>query len=473
MTTIAPDVEASIDESPARVVARLRATFDRGTTKPLDWRLGQLRALRRMLVENSPDIEAALQTDLHKSSSEALLTEIAAVMGEIDTTLRHLRAWLRPVSVRTPLSLMPSTARIVREPLGVVLVIAPWNYPVNLLLSPIVGALAAGNAVVAKPSELAPATSATLARLLRRYLDSDAVAVIEGGVDETTALLRERFDHIFYTGSGRVGQIVMRAAAEHLTPVTLELGGKSPVYVDDTADLAAAAKRIVWGKFMNAGQTCVAPDYVLTSPEVADRLVPLLIATIRSMYGDDPAASDDYGRIVDDSQFARLAGLLGDGSLAHGGRIDAATRYIEPSILTGVSRDDAIMQQEIFGPLLPIVTVDSLDEAIAFIVAGEKPLALYAFTSSPEARHALLTATSSGAVTFGIPSAHVLVTGLPFGGVGASGTGSYHGERSLLTFSHEKAVLDKPLRPDTMAMVYPPFTGAKRALIGRVLGHLR
>jgi aldehyde dehydrogenase (NAD+) len=442
-------------------VEELRSAFDAGVTKPLAWRLAQLRALRRMLTERSAEFEDALLSDLGKNPTESQIAELGFVVGEIDHALRHLRRWLRPKRVTVPGALMPARASTLLEPVGVVLVIAPWNYPVQLLLAPLVGALGAGNAVVLKPSELAPATSAAMARLLPQYLDSRAVAVVEGGVEETTDLLAQRFDHIFYTGNGRVGRIVAAAAVEHLTPVTLELGGKSPVYVDGTVDIAAAARRIAWGKFMNAGQTCVAPDYVLAERAVVPRLTAALRDAVRELYGDDPAQSPDYGRIVDDRQFARLTGMLGAGTTALGGEHDAATRYLAPTVLVDVPEHAPAMAQEIFGPILPILPVDGLDDAIRFIRAGDKPLALYVFSSSATVRRRILTETSSGAVGFGVPAAHLAVAGLPFGGVGESGAGAYHGERSVRTFSHEKAVLSKPLAPDTMQLIYPPYTEGK------------
>jgi len=454
------------------VVPVLRNGFDSGVSLPLAWRIRQLKALRRMLDERSAEFEDALFSDLGKNPAEAQLTEIGIVLSEIDHTLAHLRRWLRPRRVAVPLAIAPASASTMLEPLGVVLVIAPWNYPVQLLLAPVVGALAAGNAVLLKPSELAPATSALMAELVPQYLDQRAVAVVEGGVDVTTALLAERFDHIFYTGSGRVGRIVMKAAAEHLTPVTLELGGKSPVYVDDTVDLAATARRIAWGKFMNAGQTCVAPDYLLATPATAAALLPYLVDAIAELYDGDPRSSSSYGRIIDDRQFERLTGLLEGEQILTGGRIDERTRYIAPTVLGGVRRDAPVMQQEIFGPLLPIVHVDGLDDAIAYIRSGEKPLALYAFTSSRETARRILTETSSGAVGFGVPVAHLSVPGLPFGGVGASGMGSYHGRRSIETFSHEKAVLTKRLAPDTLKLVYPPFTAKKDGFIRGLLRRL-
>ncbi|HEY8589285.1 MAG TPA: aldehyde dehydrogenase family protein, partial [Naasia sp.] len=363
---------------------------------------------------------------------------------------------------------LPASAKTMLEPLGVALVIAPWNYPALLALSPAIGALAAGNALLVKPSELAPRTSALLAELLPRHLDARAVAVIEGGVPETTELLEQRFDTIFYTGNGRVGRIVAAAAARHLTPVTLELGGKSPVYVDGTGDLAAAAERIVWGKYINAGQTCVAPDYLLASPEVAARLVPLLVEAVHARYGVHPDTNPDFARIPDRARFDRLVPLLADGSAAVGGTADPERLHVAPTILTGVARDAPIMQQEIFGPILPILEVDDLDDAIGIVNAGDKPLALYVFSADPAVRRAWQTRTSSGAIAFDVPAVHLSVPGLPFGGVGESGTGAYHGVRSLRAFSHEKAVFAKPLKPDTLALFRPPYTERMEEIIRRI-----
>ncbi|WP_329171688.1 aldehyde dehydrogenase family protein [Streptomyces decoyicus] len=437
--TPAPDLDA------AAVVGRLRRTFATRRTAAPDWRRGQLTALRSLLTDHSDELLTALATDLGKGPEEAYRTEIGFTVHEIDHTLARLDDWLAPRPAELPDRLLPATAQVVREPLGVVLVIAPWNYPLQLALAPLVGALAAGNCAVVKPSELAPATSAAMARLLPRYLDGDAVAVVEGAVPETTALLAERFDHIFYTGNGSVGRIVMTAAARHLTPVTLELGGKSPVVLDPGTDLAAAARRIVTGKFLNAGQTCVAPDYVLAIGNTAHAIEPHLAEAVREAYGADPAGADEYGRIVNERHFDRVTALLGSGRTVIGGAHDRATRYLAPTVLADVTPDAPVMQEEIFGPVLPIVPVPDLDAAIAFINGRDKPLALYAFTASDATKHRLLTETSSGALTFGLPVAHLTAPGLPFGGVGESGMGRYHGEYSLDTFSHTKAVLDKPL----------------------------
>jgi aldehyde dehydrogenase (NAD+) len=439
-------VNHSTPEQPADVVSRLRATFRSGRTKPVEWRTTQLRRLRELLTTHGQDIAAVLHADLGKSSTEAFRTEIDFTVREIDHTLDHLGTWLRPESVPVPPHLGDdATAWTQYDPLGVVLVIAPWNYPVQLLLTPLLGALAAGNAVVAKPSELAPATSAVLARLLPLYLDTDAVAVVEGAIPETTALLAEHFDHIFYTGNGTVGRIVMRAAAEHLTPVSLELGGKSPAFVDRGTDLAVVADRLVRGKFLNAGQTCVAPDYVLTDPETARALEPELIRAVETVFGAEPKTSTEFGRIVNERHFDRLSSLLDSGRVVTGGDSDRAIKYIAPTVLADVDPKSPVMAEEIFGPILPIVTATDLGEAIGFINDRDKPLALYVFTDSDTTRQRLAAETSSGGLGFGLPLAHLTVSDLPFGGVGESGMGSYHGRYSIETFSHRKAVLDKPL----------------------------
>ncbi|GAB3656852.1 aldehyde dehydrogenase family protein [Glycomyces tarimensis] len=449
-------------------VARLRSHYETGRTKPIPWRLAQLKGLDRMLKEAGDELADALRADLGKAAPESFLAEIDFVGAEVRAMRKHLRSWLRPKRVHTPPHLQPARSYLLREPLGLVLVIGPFNYPVQLTLAPLAGALACGNAVIVKPSDASAQTSATLARLLGEYLDPDAVAVVEGGPEETRALLDERLDHIFFTGSARVGRIVAKAAAEHLTPVTLELGGKSPAIVEPGVDLAVAARRIVWGKFMNAGQTCVAPDYVIALDGVAPQLERHLAEAVREMYGHAPAESPDFGRLVNEAAFDRLAGMLDEGRLVCGGGRNRKTRYIAPTILADVDASDAVMDEEIFGPILPIMALDSLDDAIAHLNARPNPLALYAFTNSDATRRKLLTRTSSGAVGFNVPTAHLDVPGLPFGGVGASGLGSYHGKWSVETFSHAKAVLDKPLVPDTMQAVYPPFTSMKEKIMRRL-----
>lgn len=455
-------------------VTEVREAFAKGLTKPSEWRKSQLKALDRLLAENEQAITGALRDDLGKHPSEAYTTEISIVRGEISHTLSHLGRWLAPKPVKPSIAVLPANAYTILEPLGVALIIAPWNYPVQLLLGPLVGAIAAGNSVILKPSELAPRTSTLIATLVPRYLDTRAIRVVEGAVEETTALLEEKFDHIFYTGNGRVARIVMAAAAKNLTPVTLELGGKSPTYVDETADLDAVAKRLAWGKFVNAGQTCVAPDYVLASESIAQELASKVSAAITAMYGTNVQSNDQYGRIVNENHFDRLVGLMdesaGNGAVAHGGSSSRGDLFIEPTVLLGTQRTAPVMGQEIFGPILPIIPVYSVDDAIDFINAGDKPLALYVFTNRKDVRQRFLRDTSSGALGFGLPVAHLAIPDLPFGGVGESGMGAYHGKRSIEIFSHEKSVVSKPMVPDTMALVYPPFSPKKLGIVRRLLG---
>ena len=476
MTLAAPVPAAASPDAgspdPAALVAGLRATFDAGTTRPVPWRLAQLAGLRAMLADRGRELERALAADLGKPALEAHLTEIAFTAEEAAHAQRHLRRWLRPRAVRLPATLQPARAVIVREPLGVVLVIAPWNYPVQLLLSPLIGALGAGNAVLLKPSELAPATSAVLARWLPRYLDPGAVAVVEGGHEVAAALLEQRYDHVFYTGGERVARVVAAAAARHLTPTTLELGGKCPAYVDDGLDdaaLATAARRIAWGTFLNAGQTCVAPDHVLASATTNARLEPALAAAVTELFGPDPRTSASYGRIVSAAHVERLEGLLGSGRVVVGGTTSREERYVAPTVLADVDPGSPVMREEVFGPVLPLVTVGGLDEAIAFVNARPKPLALYAFTGREATRTRFTDETSSGALAFGAPVIHLGAPELPFGGVGASGVGAYHGEHSVALFSHAKPVLTKPLAPDTLKLLYPPYTALKGQLVRRLL----
>ena len=451
-------------------VAALRGTFEGGLTRPLDWRREQLLAFKRMLEDGEEELLAAMRADLGKPAVEARLTDLSFVAAEIDVMLRHLEAWSRPERVGMPLAQQPGHATIVREPLGVALVIAPWNYPVQLLLVPMAAAIAAGNCVVGKPSEISPATSAAIARLVRRHLDARGVAIVEGGPEETQSLLEQRFDTIFYTGNGRVGRIVMEAAAKHLTPVTLELGGKSPVLVDADADLEVAARRIAWGKFLNAGQTCVAPDYVLVHERVESRLVDALRRTLGTFYGPDPRTSNDYARIVNDRHFERLAGLLAatSGAVVIGGEQDKAERYLAPTVVTGVPPDDPLMDDELFGPVLPVLRVADMDEAVKYVASRPKPLALYVFSSSKDTVDRVLASTSSGSVGVNLTVQQVAIPALPFGGVGASGMGAYHGRQGFETFSHRRAVLSKPTRIDPPVQ-YPPYTKLKEWILKKML----
>ena len=451
---------------PPDLVARLRAGFESGCTRPAAWRLEQLERIAALLRENAGAFTAALQADLRKPDIEAWATDIGSVVGEVELIRKKLRAWMKPERISTPLKLRPGSSFIVRDPLGVVLIIAPWNYPVQLALAPLAAAIAAGNCAALKPSELTPRVSAELARLVPRYLDPRCVAVVEGGVPETTALLAERWDHIFYTGNGRVGRVVMQAAARHLTPVTLELGGKSPCIVDADADLEIAARRITWGKFLNAGQTCVAPDYLLVHESREAELLELLAKNLREFYGADPQRSPDLARIVSDAHLDRLAKLLESGQVVVGGRVDRNDRYVAPTLLRNVSPDSPVMQEEIFGPILPVLSVPSMEAAIAFVNARPKPLALYLFTRSQAVEDAVLSRTSAGGACVNAVLWHLGNPALPFGGVGESGTGAYHGRHGFEAFSHRKGVVKRSTRAD-FKLAYPPYTRLKKALLRR------
>jgi aldehyde dehydrogenase (NAD+) len=461
-------------EPETETATQLRHGFESRLTRPLAWRRAQLKQFKRMLEENESAWLAALADDLGKPATEGWAIEIAAVTAEIDHMLHHLNDWAAPRKVHVPLRLGAGRAAVVPEPLGVVLVLAPWNYPVNLLILPMAFAIAAGNCVIGKPSELAPATSATMARLVPQYMDERAVAIVEGGRDTAGRLLAERWDHIFYTGSGPVGRIVMEAAAKHLTPVTLELGGKSPAVVDAEADLDVAARRIVWGKFVNAGQTCLAPDYVLVHRDVEERLLARMASAVEDFYGSDPRRSRDYGRIINDDHVSRLAALLegakqaDGGHFVTGGLVEPDQRYIAPTIVRGVSWGDPLMDDEIFGPILPVLAVPDVDAAIEAINSRPKPLALYVFTSRPGMAERVIERTSSGGVCVNGTMMQFADPDLPFGGVGPSGMGAYHGQFGFETFTHLKSVLDRATWFDP-SFTYPPYTKLKNRILRRLL----
>ena len=463
--TAPPEVkDASADEVRA-TLERLRATFASGKTRPAAWRKDQLRAIRALCKENEERLLQALHQDLRKSPLEAYAGEVGYLSAEASHALKHLDKWMRPEKVWTPMVNFKATSYVRFEPLGVALIVGPWNYPLQLVQAPLIGAVSAGDCAVLKPSELTPYTSALIAELVPRYLDPDAVAVVEGGVPTSQALLAERFDHVFFTGSTAVGRIVAQAAAKHLTPVTLELGGKSPCIVDRRVDVEVAARRIVWGKFFNAGQTCVAPDYLLVDRSVEEPLLDALTRTIRSFYGEDPQQSPDFARIVNAAHHERLSKLIpqgeaeGEGQVVTGGRTDPTDRYIDPTVVRGVSPDAPLMRDEIFGPLLPVVTTSGLDEAVEFVNARDKPLALYVFSSDADAQRKAVERTSSGGVCVNDTMSHLAVPELPFGGVGASGMGAYHGRYSFLTFSHRRSVLERSTWID-LKLRYPPYEGA-------------
>ena len=447
------------------IAADLRLARKEGFWQSRSWRLDQLEGLHRMLSQNITLWERALAADLGKSDIEAHLTEISVLLAEVRLAKRHLWRWLLPVPRPVPAALQPAWAHTVREPFGTVLIVGPWNYPLQLVLAPLIGALAGGNSAVVKPSEHAPATSALLARLAPVYFDQRAVRVVEGDADAASALLDQRWDLIFYTGGGRVAQVVAEAAAKHLTPTVLELGGKSPVYVDASADLAVTARRLLWAKSVNAGQTCIAPDYVLVHERVHDELVHQLRAALHEQLGSAPATNPDFARIVNQGHFDRLLGLLGSGVRAVGGGVNRDDLRIEPTVLTDVAADSPVMQEEIFGPILPLIRVSGVDEAIDFVNARPKPLSLYVYAERQDVWRRFQRETSSGALAVNVSLAHAAVPSLPFGGVGASGMGSYHGRRSFDAFTHEKAVLAKPTKLDTLQLAYPPYTDARRRLL--------
>lgn len=448
----------------ASVVSELRTSYRSRKTRSLRWRLDQLDAMKRMLIDCQEELIDAIVADLGKPRFEAFTTEIAFLLSELEHTIKHLHKWMKPTRVRSSAVVQPASSKIYPEPLGVTLVIGAWNYPLGLSLGPAIGAIAAGNCVVVKPSEIAENASAILAALFPQYMDQECVRVVEGGIPETTDLLDQKWDKIFYTGNGTVGRIVMAAAAKNLTPVALELGGKSPVIVDENVDIDVAARRIAWGKYTNAGQTCVAPDYLLVHERVYDKLVAALKATITNFFGADPKVSSDYGRIINERHHKRLVGLLQSGTIAHGGNHDESEKYIEPTVLTDVKEDSKIMADEIFGPILPMLKVSSVDEAIDFVNERDKPLALYVFSKSKQVAQKVISHTSYGGGSINHVWLHLGVPGLPFGGVGESGMGCYHGKHSFDIFSHSKSILDKPTIIDP-AVTYPPYDEFKTKVI--------
>jgi len=458
-------ITAAPDYSP--IFGDLKATFEAGRSTSLAWRAEQLAALERMMIECEQEFMDALKSDLGKHPQESWATEISYVLADAEYCRKNLQRWTRKRKVPTPMVGRPGKSWLQPEPLGVVLIIGAWNYPMQLVLAGLAAAIAAGNCAVLKPSELAPATSGAVARLVPRYLDSDCVKVVEGGVLETSALLELAWDHILYTGGGNVGRIVMAAAAKNLTPVTLELGGKSPCVVMPDADLETTARRIAWGKFTNAGQTCIAPDYLLVDAKTEKKLVPLLQQVVSEMFGENPEASESYGRIVNDRHFARLAGFMNSGDVAVGGQTNAEARYIAPTVLTGVSAESPVMQEEIFGPILPVVRADDLEASIRFIRAGDKPLAAYIFTNDTAAQERFLEKTSCGSTCVNDTMMFMAVDELPFGGVGPSGMGNYSGEYGFRTFSHMKAVMKRGWWPD-FAVRYAPFSDKKFKLLRKL-----
>ena len=441
--------------------------FETGRTRDLAFRICQLQLLADAMRKNETVLEEALKKDLGKSAFESYATEIGFVLADIRYTIQNLQKWSAPKRVRTPLYLFPGKSKIQKEPYGSVLILGPYNYPVQLLAEPLIGAIAAGNCAVLKPSELTPHVSKAMYQIVHSTFKEEYIACVEGGVEVNQELLSQKFDYIFFTGSERVGRIVMKAAAENLTPVTLELGGKSPVIIEKTANIKEAARRIAWGKLLNAGQTCVAPDYVLVDESRKQQFLTEMKNAFFHLYGKEIKKNPHFGRIVNERHMERLQKILEQDAkyLFCGGEADALQRYIEPAILDlGQDQNAASMQEELFGPILPVLSYHKLEDAVRFVNKRAKPLALYLFTKKRSAERFVLERVSSGGVCVNDTISHLINPDLPFGGVGASGMGQYHGKYSFDTFTHEKSVFYKPADWN-LPVCYPPFTKGKMNLV--------
>ena len=431
-----------------------REFFATGKTKDVEFRISQLKKLKATIQNREKDVIQALYGDLKKPELEAYIE--MAVLQDITHAIKNIKSWVKPQKVKAPLTQFPASAYIQSDPLGVVLIISPWNYPFSLAISPLIGAIAAGNCAIVKPSEISTNTSDILDEIINDTFDEEYIVAIPGGVETSQALLAEKFDRIFFTGGTKIGKIVMEAAAKNLTPVTLELGGKSPCIVDSKIDVKETAKRITWGKFLNAGQTCIAPDYLLVDSNIKTELIAEIQNCLQEFYGDNSYTSPDYGRIINQRQFQRLESLISSGNILTGGETNQEELYIAPTLLTDVTLDSAVMEDEIFGPILPILDYQKLEDAIAIINQYTKPLALYLFSKDKNKQQQVLNKTSSGGVCLNDTIMHVGVNELPFGGVGDSGIGSYHGKYSFDTFSHQKSVLKKSFRFD-LNWRYAPY----------------
>ena len=430
-----------------------KAYFHSGATLALPFRKQMLRKLASAMHQYEKALTDALWQDLHKSYEEAYLTELSIVYGEIRHHLKGIRRWARPERKCSPLAIMPATSKIVKQPLGNTLIIAPWNYPVQLLLNPLVGAISSGCTAMLKPSPYVPNVSRVLTEMIRSTFSEEYIAIVEGNRDVNQMLLAERWDLIFFTGSPSLGKMVMEAASKHLTPVVLELGGKSPCIIDGDANLEVAAKRVAWGKALNAGQTCIAPDYLLIDARVKDKFLKLLVKEWENLLGKDPKQTSHFVRIVNDKALDRLIGYLNDGELYYGGKFDKAERYLSPTILTDVSPKDPVMQEEIFGPIFPVLTFEHLNDALEFVAQRERPLAFYYFGKQGKY---VLDRSISGGTCINDVIMHIVNGNMPFGGVGNSGMGSYHGKESFMTFSHRRSVVSTPTFVD-MPFRYMPY----------------
>ncbi|TYH75736.1 hypothetical protein ES332_D04G040500v1 [Gossypium tomentosum] len=474
LSTMMEEVKPEFDSDKAAVlVNELRKTFNSGKTKSYEWRISQLESISKMIDEKEKEIVEALRKDLSKPELEAFLSEILMARSSCKLALKELKQWMMPQKVETSLATYPSSAEIVAEPLGVVLVISTWNFPFSLSLDPVIGAIAAGNAVVLKPSEIASATSSLLSRLVGEYMDKSAIIVVEGAVAETSALLEQKWDKIFFTGGARVGRIVMAAAAKNLTPVTLELGGKCPAVVDSNVNLQVTSRRIVAGKWVcNNGQACISVDYIITTKELAPKLIATLVSVVEEIFGKDLMESKERSRIINSFHFKRLVNLLEEDKVSNkivfGGQREESQLQIAPTILLDVPEDSMIMQEEIFGPLLPIITVERLEDSFAMINRKPKPLAAYLFSDDEQIKRKFVQNIYAGGMAINDTILQVTVPTLPFGGVGESGMGSYHGKFSFDAFSHKKAVLYRSFAGDSPTR-YPPYTPGKKKQIKALL----
>lgn len=438
------------------IVERQRAHFLSQDTLDIPFRLNALKKLKTYIRDNEKDILDALKKDLNKAPFESYAAEVGLIHSELNDAIKNLYKWNRKKRVRTPLAHFKSSSYIVSEPYGVVLIMSPWNYPFQLTLAPLIGAISGGNCAVVKPSAYSPCTSAIIAKIIRDCFDERYIAVIEGGREANQQLLKEKFDYIFFTGSVSVGKTVMEAASRNLTPVTLELGGKSPCIVDKDVNIDIAAKRIIWGKCLNSGQTCVAPDYLLVHKDVKDRLLNAMKKCIVEFYGEVPCKNDEYPRIINEKHFNRLRALLNNGKVVAGGDLNEATLQISPTILDNVKWDDPVMNEEIFGPILPVLEFSDLEQVITAVNSHPKPLALYLFTDSSEVEKRIVKSISFGGGCINDTLVHLATSYMPFGGVGESGMGGYHGKWSFDTFTHKKSILKKSFRVD-IKLRYPPY----------------
>jgi aldehyde dehydrogenase (NAD+) len=450
-----------------QIINQQRGFFATGKTKNVNFRIEQLKILKQAIIENQEQILSALKADLCKPEYEAFLSEVNGTLDELNYAIKNVKKWAAPQKVKTSLLQFGGTSQIITEPLGVVLIIGAWNYPFHLNIAPLLAAIAAGNCAIIKPSELAVNTSKLIAQIIGKYFNPEFITVIEGGVETNQQLLAEKFDHIFFTGGTEIGKIVMAAAAKHLTPVTLELGGKSPCIVDANVNIETTAKRIVWGKFFNAGQTCVAPDYVLVDRQIKGELLTAMSAAIKEFYGENASQSSDFGRIINDRHFNRLLGLIDSSKIVIGGEKIESDRYISPTIIEQVTWDDKIMSEEIFGPILPVLEYEDLTTAINTVNNHPKPLALYFFSKDKEKQQRILTETSAGGVSINDTIMHLGIIDLPFGGVGNSGMGNYHGKAGFDTFSHQKGVYTNTFLFD-LKFRYAPYKG-KIELVKKML----